>query len=67
MTMLKAAILAEQITNSLDCKAMSEQEILEFKRDTKIKLIMQVFTKNDTELNKDNNLIIEALKALNSK
>lgn len=47
---------------------MSEQEILEFKRDTKIKLIMQVFTKNDTELNKDNNnLIIEALKALNSK
>ncbi|GMA83414.1 hypothetical protein [Shewanella glacialipiscicola] len=68
MTMLKAAILAEQITNSLDCKAMSEQDILEFKRDTKIKLIIQVFTKNDTELNKNNNnLIIEALKALNSK
>ncbi|PSW43800.1 hypothetical protein [Photobacterium leiognathi] len=66
MTMLKAGILAEQITNSLDCKKMTEDEILEFKRDTKIKLIMQVFTKNEAD--KDiNNLIIEALKAINSK
>lgn len=66
MTMLKAGILAEQITNSLDCKNMTEEEVLEFKRDTKIKLIMQVFTKFETD--KDtNNLIIEALKAVNSK
>lgn len=66
MTMLKAGILAEQITNSLDCKNMTEEQILEFKRDTKIKLIMQVFSKQETD--KDtNNLIIEALKAVNSK
>lgn len=66
MTMLKAGILAEQITNSLDCKDMTEEQILEFKRDTKIKLIMQVFSKQETD--KDtNNLIIEALKAVNSK
>lgn len=66
MTMLKAGILAEQITNSLDCKNMTEEEILEFKRDTKIKLIMQVFTKQETD-KETNNLIIEALKAVNSK
>ncbi len=66
MTMLKAGILAEQITNSLDCKSMTEEQVLEFKRDTKIKLIMQVFSKQETD--KDtNNLIIEALKAVNSK
>ncbi|MDS1861237.1 hypothetical protein QX220_06230 [Vibrio vulnificus] len=66
MTMLKAGILAEQITNSLDCKDMTEEQILEFKRDTKIKLILQVFSKQETD--KDtNNLIIEVLKAANSK
>ena len=66
MTMLKAGILAEQITNSLNCKGMTEEQVLEFKRDTKIKLIMQVFSKQKTD--KDtNNLIIEALKAVNSK
>jgi hypothetical protein len=66
MTMLKAAILAEQITNSLDCKDMSPQEQLEFKRDTKIKLIMQVFTSAKPEL-ENSNLIIEVLRAANSK
>lgn len=66
MTMLKAGILAEQITNSLNCKDMTAEQVLEFKRDTKIKLIMQVFSKQETD--KDtNNLIIEALKAVNSK
>ncbi|MCU8501993.1 hypothetical protein M2F98_00715 [Vibrio vulnificus] len=64
MTMLKAGILAEQITNSLACKNMTEEEILEFKRDTKIKLIMQVFSKQDKDTN---NLIIEALKTVSSK
>ncbi|WP_340677863.1 hypothetical protein [Paraglaciecola sp.] len=66
MTMLKAAILAEQITNSLDCKTMTEQEQLEFKRDTKIKLITQVFSKNETTL-EISTLIIDALKAANPK
>ncbi|NRQ41472.1 hypothetical protein HRH59_02640 [Rheinheimera sp. YQF-2] len=66
MTMLKAGILAEQITNSLDCKEMNDQERLEFQRNTKIKLIMQVFSKNEPDINQSN-IIIEALKALNSK
>jgi hypothetical protein len=66
MTMLKAAILAEQITNSLDCKGMTEPEQLEFKRDTKIKLIMQVFSNNEPELEKSK-LIIDALKAASLK
>ncbi|MCL1066454.1 hypothetical protein L2735_06480 [Shewanella olleyana] len=66
MTMLKAGILAEQITNSLDCKDMTDDQKLEFKRDTKIKLIMQVFSKSEPEVDK-NNIIIEALKAMNSK
>jgi hypothetical protein len=66
MTMLKAAILAEQITNSLDCKGMNEPEQLEFKRDTKIKLIMQVFSNNEPELEKSK-LIIDALKAASLK
>ncbi|WP_274020007.1 hypothetical protein [Vibrio parahaemolyticus] len=66
MTMLKAGILAEQITNSLDCKDMTDEQILEFKRDTKIKLIMQVFSKTEPEVDKSN-VIIEALKAINSK
>jgi hypothetical protein len=66
MTMLKAAILAEQITNSLDCKGMTEQEQLEFKRDTKIKLIMQVFANNEPERDQKN-LIIDILNAVSAK
>ncbi|EGQ7871218.1 hypothetical protein H8Q54_002017 [Vibrio parahaemolyticus] len=65
MVMLKAGILAEQITNSLDCKKMGEQEILEFKRDTKIKLIMEVFNKNEPDV-KQSNMILEVLKAVNA-
>ncbi|WP_299269668.1 hypothetical protein [uncultured Psychrosphaera sp.] len=66
MMMLKAAILAEQITNSLDCKNMTEQEQLEFKRDTKIKLITQVFSKNNSEKDKSN-FIMDVLEAVNKK
>lgn len=66
MTMLKAGILAEQITNSLDIKGMESKEILDFQRNTKIKLIMQVFSKNEPDTNQ-NNTIIEAIKTLNSK
>lgn len=66
MTMLKAAILAEQITNSLDCKEMTDQEKLEFTRETKIKLIMQVFTKNEQEIDQKN-LIIDILKVVGNK
>ncbi|HAS6978159.1 hypothetical protein ACRTD6_07800 [Vibrio parahaemolyticus] len=65
MVMLKAGILAEQITNSLDCKNMGEQEILEFKRDTKIKLIMEVFNKNEPDV-KQSNMVLEVLKAVNA-
>ncbi len=65
MTMLKASILAEQITNSLDCELLGEHKMLEFKRDTKIKLIMEVFS-NSREV-PNNNLMIEVLKALNPK
>jgi predicted nucleic acid-binding Zn-ribbon protein len=66
MTMLKAAILAEQITNSLDCKEMTDQEKLEFTRETKIKLIMQVFVKNEPKTDQKN-LIIDILKAVGNK
>lgn len=62
MIMLKAAILAEQITNSLKCTEMSEEEKLEFKRDTKIKLITQVFSKNGSEIK--TNFMMDVLKAI---
>ncbi len=44
---------------------MGEQEILEFKRDTKIKLIMEVFNKNEPDV-KQSNMILEVLKAVNA-
>ncbi|MGL1958754.1 MAG: hypothetical protein OCD00_15740 [Colwellia sp.] len=66
ITMLKAGIFAEQITNSLEYKDMTEEQKLEFKRDTKIKLIMQAFSKSEPNTDK-NNIIIEALKTMNSK
>ena len=53
MTMLKAAILAEQITDSLDTQRMAEKELLEFRRDTKIDLIMKIFSKGQVELDKN--------------
>lgn len=66
MTMLKAAILAEQITNSMECEHMSEREKLEFKRDTKIRLITQVFSKNEPEIDRAN-FMMDILKAVIDK
>ncbi len=66
MTMLKAAILAEQITNSIECNGMTEQEKLEFKRDTKIKLITQVFSRNEPEIDKTS-FVMDVLKAITDK
>jgi hypothetical protein len=43
MNMLKASILAEQITASLPSKDMTEEEIRDHKRNTKIELVMNVF------------------------
>ncbi|QNF21916.1 hypothetical protein FT688_13950 [Aeromonas hydrophila] len=66
MAMLKAAILAEQITNSIECEHMTEREKLEFKRDTKIRLITQVFSKGEPEIDKAS-FIMDVLKALSDK
>ncbi len=66
MAMLKAAILAEQITNSIECEHMTEREKLEFKRDTKIRLITQVFSKSEPEIDKAS-FIMDVLKALSDK
>ncbi|WP_234427284.1 hypothetical protein [Vibrio anguillarum] len=66
MTMLKAAILAEQITNSIGCENMSPQEQLEFKRDTKIKLITQTFSKGEPEIDKAR-FVMDVLKAISDK
>lgn len=66
MAMLKAAILAEQITNSIECESMTEREKLEFKRDTKIRLITQVFSKSEPEIDKAS-FIMDVLKALSDK
>ncbi|QFI37171.1 hypothetical protein FR932_04670 [Moritella marina ATCC 15381] len=44
MNMLKASILAEQITGTLSSKGMTDEEIRDCKRNTKIELVMNVFT-----------------------
>ncbi|WP_234496760.1 hypothetical protein [Vibrio maritimus] len=70
MAMLKASVLAQQITDSMECnEKMTEKEVINFTRDTKIKLITQVFTQaqsGSVELNtsvlKDLATIIKAGK-----
>lgn len=62
MSMLKASILAEQITGSLPTQDMSEIEIRDFKRDTKIELVMKVFTPKEQK--SKNNLSPELIKIL---
>lgn len=66
MMMLKAAIIAEQASNSIGSVDMTDKELFEFKRDTKIKLIMEVFSEKpkDPEIKA---LIIEVIKAFKSK
>ncbi|GEA61497.1 hypothetical protein [Vibrio comitans] len=65
MAMLKAGILARQITESLDCGEMSEADKLKMQRNTKIELITQVFAKNENN-QVQNKFIVDALKALKS-
>ena len=43
MNMLKASVLAEQITGSLPKSNMTNDEIRDYKRNTKIELVMSVF------------------------
>ncbi|MEH6532225.1 MAG: hypothetical protein V7735_12920 [Photobacterium frigidiphilum] len=68
MNMLKAAILAEQITGSLPSDDMTEEQIREYQRNTKIELVMNIFSgkpepiKND----KQQDIIKQILAALKS-
>jgi hypothetical protein len=43
MNMLKASILTEQVTYSLECNGMSEEDIKELKRKSKIELLVKIF------------------------
>ncbi|MCG9575909.1 hypothetical protein L1D14_06595 [Vibrio tubiashii] len=63
MTMLKAEILAQQITDSNKCQNMSEQEKLDYRRDTKIKLITEVFNGKAKEHEIDSSLLVDLVKA----
>lgn len=62
MNMLKAAILAEQITGTLPKEGMSEEEIRNLQRNTKIDLVMRVFRhKSDSIYDGKNSDLISAL------
>ncbi|PWS55825.1 hypothetical protein [Pseudoalteromonas sp. meg-B1] len=69
MNMLKASILAEQITGSIPKSDMTEGEIRDFKRNTKIELVMNIFA-HKSENAKDEKQIdtikqmLEAIKSL---
>lgn len=68
MNMLKASILAEQITGSLSKKDMTDEEIRDFKRNTKIELVMSVFSGRADNLKeeKQNDIIKQLFDALKS-
>lgn len=53
MNMLKASILAEQITGSLPKGDMTVEEIRDYKRNTKIELVMSIFTNNPERIKDD--------------
>ncbi|OBU16250.1 hypothetical protein AYY19_03550 [Photobacterium aquimaris] len=53
MNMLKASILAEQITGSLPKKDMTIDEVRDFKLNTKIHLVMNVFTNCSCRIKND--------------
>ncbi|GIU10550.1 MULTISPECIES: hypothetical protein [unclassified Shewanella] len=54
MKMLKASILAEQITGSLPKQGMSDEEIRDYKRNTKIELVTSIFTGENNKVQVDN-------------
>lgn len=69
MNMLKASILAEQITGSLPRSAMTDDEIRDFKRNTKIELVMSVFSEKAESIKEEKKIDIvkqlaEAIKSL---
>jgi hypothetical protein len=68
MNMLKASILAEQITSSLPANDMTDDKIREFQRNIKIELVMNVFSKDTIKLKKKdhNELIEKVVDALSS-
>ncbi|WP_394167398.1 hypothetical protein [Photobacterium piscicola] len=68
MNMLKASILAEQITSSLPENDMTDDKIREFQRNIKIELVMNVFSKDTIKLKKKdhNELIEKVVDALSS-
>jgi hypothetical protein len=66
MNMLKASILAEQITGTLPTKDMNDNEIRDYKRDTKIELVINVLSKKQEKLSNNPQLdnIMQVLKEI---
>jgi hypothetical protein len=69
MNMLKASILAEQITGSLETTGMTDDQIRDYKRNTKIELVMGVFTSKHEKIknNSESEKIKQILESLISK
>ncbi|HFQ5370280.1 TPA: hypothetical protein ACGVAR_002838 [Vibrio vulnificus] len=72
MNMLKASILAEQITSSMPKNGMSENEIRDFQRNTKIELVMGVFNTDRKYVPNENSvesiqILAELLKSSKGK
>ena len=53
MNMLKASILAEQITGSLPKNDMTDEEIRDYKRNTKIELVMNIIANKSVNIKDD--------------
>lgn len=66
MNMLKASILAEQITGTLPTEDMNDDEIRNYKRDTKIELVINVFSMKQEKISNNPQLdnIMQALKEI---
>lgn len=71
MNMLKASILAEQITGSIPKSDMTEDEIRDFKRNTKIELVMNIFAQKSENIKDEKQIdtikqMIEFMKSFKS-
>lgn len=69
MNMLKASILAEQITGSIPKSDMTEGEIRDFKRNTKIELVMNIFAQKSENAKDEKQIdtikqLLEAIKSI---
>ncbi|MFB2734481.1 MULTISPECIES: hypothetical protein [Shewanella] len=75
MNMLKASILTEQVTYSLDCDGMKDSDIKELKRKSKIELLVKIFGLNGAsssssdaiDSNKQIDLIAKVVETLKLK